>query len=211
MGRTRIKICGIRDVETGLMAAEHGADAIGLVFVKLSPRYVEPEVAWEIASFLPPFVTSVGLFVNAKPKDIEAVREVCPFDLVQLHGQESEPTVRACGPNAIKAIKFDPATIEADFHKWNQVDQIDGLLIDGSAGGEGVALDWLALANVTEQSEHPIILAGGLTPENVGEAIRIVRPWAVDVSSGVESEKGVKDAGLIAAFCEAVREADEAG
>jgi len=208
MARTRIKICGVKDVDTALFAAESGADAVGLVFATLSPRYVEPQVAWEIASFLPPFVTSVGLFVNPKPKDVEATREDCPFDLVQLHGQESEPTVRACGPSVIKAIKFDPATIEADFHKWNQVDAIDGLLIDGSAGGEGVALDWEALAKVTEQSEHPIILAGGLTPENVGEAIRVVRPWAVDVSSGVESERGVKDLDLIAAFCEAVRKAD---
>ncbi|HVZ94085.1 MAG TPA: phosphoribosylanthranilate isomerase [Phycisphaerales bacterium] len=208
MSRTRIKICGIKDIETAMVAAECGADAIGLVFVKLSPRYVEPEQAWEIVTYLPPFVTSVGLFVNAKPDAIDEVREQCPFDQVQLHGDESEPVVRACGPRVIKAVKFDAATIEHELLRWNNFREVDAVLVDGGSGGEGVALDWEALAKVREASSHPIILAGGLTPENVGEAIRIVEPWAVDVSSGVEKEKGVKDHALIAAFCDAVREAD---
>jgi len=209
MGRTRIKICGVRDVDTALIAAECGADAVGLVFVKLSPRAVTPEAAWEIVSHLPPFVTSVGLFVNAKPETIEEVREACPFDQTQLHGEESEPVVRACGPRVIKAVRFDPATITGEFHRWNQFREVDALLIDGGAGGEGRTLDWEALAEAASGCQLPIILAGGLTPENVADAVRIVRPWAVDVSSGVERERGVKDHARIAAFCEAVHSADE--
>lgn len=208
MPRTRIKICGVRDADTALAAAECGADAIGLVFVKTSPRYVGPAAAWDIAAYLPPFVSSVGLFMNTKPDEIEKVRELCPFDLVQLHGQEPEPTVRALGSGVIKAVRFDAATIEADLMKWSRLTEVEAVLVDGSAGGEGEAFDWEALAKVTDSCAHPIILAGGLTPQNVGDAIRIVRPWAVDVSSGVEREKGVKDIELIAEFCEAVRLAD---
>lgn len=208
MPRTRIKICGVRDADTALLAAECGADAIGLVFVKLSPRYVTPEQAWDIASYLPPFVTTVGLFVNQKLEAIEETRSECPFIITQLHGEESEPTVRACGPHVIKAMRFDANTTELDLMRWNNFREIDAILVDGGSGGEGVTLDWHALAKLAPACEHPIILAGGLTPESVGEAIRIVRPWAVDVSSGVEREKGVKDPELIAAFCDAVRQAD---
>lgn len=210
MERTRIKICGIRDPETALYAADCGADAIGLVFARHSPRFITPERAWEITSYLPPFVSSVGLFVNAKPQDVLAAREECPFDFVQLHGEESEQAVRECAPMVIKAIRFDPATIEAELHRWSQVAEIEAILIDGSAGGEGQTLDWQALAAVQQASDHPIILAGGLTPDNVGEAIRLIQPWAVDVSSGVESARGVKDPELIAEFCRAVRDADAA-
>ncbi|MBL0927307.1 MAG: phosphoribosylanthranilate isomerase [Phycisphaerales bacterium] len=210
MHRTRIKICGVRDPDTALVAAECGADAVGFVFVKSSPRYIEPELAWETACYLPPFITKVGLFVNARPEAFHAVREACPFDTAQLHGTESEPTVRACGPGVIKALKFDPTTIEADLLKWAQIDDVDALLIDGSDGGLGQTFNWRRLAEVQEMAAQPLIIAGGLTPENVGEAIDLLRPWAVDVSSGVEVEgqPGVKDPDKIAAFCEAVRRAD---
>lgn len=210
MPRTRVKVCGVRDEETALCAAECGADAVGLVFVKSSPRFVTPERAWEIASYLPPFVSTVGLFVNATRKEIEAVREMCPFDFPQLHGQEAEPVVRDCGPMVIKAVRFDAATIEAELRRWSRFSEVDAVLVDGSAGGEGEAFDWNILAGLRDACDHPIILAGGLTPENVEEAISIVRPWAVDVSSGVEKEKGVKDPRLIAAFCDAVRRSDAA-
>lgn len=206
--RTRIKICGIRDDENALWAAESGADALGFVFAPSSPRYIAPEDAWEIASYLPPFVTKVGLFVDPSPEEFMRAKEVCPFDYGQLHGSEGVDTVAACGPWIIKAIRFDPDLIEGALRRWSEVDEVDALLIDGSAGGEGVALDWATLARVQGVSAHPIILAGGLTPQNVGEAIRIVRPWAVDVSSGVERERGIKDPALIEAFCDAVREAD---
>lgn len=207
-GRTRIKICGVRDPETALIAAECGADAVGLVFAEGSPRRVTPDEAWAVASVLPPFVMTVGLFVDADPSAIIEVGERCPFDYVQLHGSESESDARECGCRIIKAIRFEAATIEADFARWNEVDEVRALLIDGGAGGEGRTLDWEALARVKELCAHPIILAGGLKPENVAEAIRIVRPWGVDVSSGVERARGKKDPRLIAAFCEAVRAAD---
>lgn len=209
MPRTRIKICGVTDEHSALCAAEAGADAVGFVFAKFSPRYIEPERAWDIASCLPPFITKVGLFVDAKPDRFYEIKEECPFDYGQLHGSESVPVVQECGPFVIKAVRFDPQTIEEDFRRWNGVNEVDAILVDGSAGGEGTALDWDALAAVSEQCTHPLILAGGLTPDNVAEAIRIVRPFAVDVSSGVEKEKGVKDPAKIRAFCQAVRGSDQ--
>lgn len=208
MSRTRVKICGVRDVETALVAAECGADALGFVFVKASPRHVTPDQAEEIAAYLPPFVQTVGLFVNPSAQQMEEAAEACLFDFVQLHGNEPEPFVRECGGRVIKAVRFDPATIEADLMKWSRFSEVDAVLVDGGSGGEGQSFDWGALARVQGACEHPVILAGGLTPQNVGEAIRAVRPWAVDVSSGVESAPGVKDPALISAFCDAVRRAD---
>jgi len=203
-----VKICGVRDVESALCAAECGADAVGFVFVKSSPRAVTPDGAEEIAAYLPPFVQTVGLFVNPSAQQVEEAAEACLFDFVQLHGTEPEPFVKQCGGRVIKAVRFDAATIEADLLKWSRLSEVDAILVDGGSGGEGQAFDWGALAQIQEASQHPIILAGGLTPENVGEAIRAVRPWAVDVSSGVESAPGVKDPTRISAFCDAVRRAD---
>lgn len=207
MGRTRIKICGVRDAETALAAAECGADAVGLVFVESSPRFIEPDQAWEVACALPPMITRIGVFADAPPERFFAVKERCPFDYGQLHGGESEEVVRACGPWIIKAVRYEAATIESELARWSAVAEIDALLIDGGAG-DGREIDWDALARVKHLCHHPIILAGGLTPRNVGQAIRAVRPFAVDVSSGVERDRGVKDARLIAAFCEAVRGVD---
>ncbi|MBL8746160.1 MAG: phosphoribosylanthranilate isomerase [Phycisphaerae bacterium] len=209
MARTRIKVCGVRDTETALVASECGADAIGLVFAEGSVRRVEPEAAWEIACVVPPFVAKVGLFVDAGAERYHEVMERCPCDYGQLHGGEGVDEVRECGPRIIKAVRFDESTIGDEIRKWNEVAEVEALLIDGGAGGEGRSFDWRALARVQDECVHPIILAGGLTAENVGEAIRIVRPWAVDVSSGVERERGIKDARLIEAFCDAVRAADE--
>ncbi len=208
MMRTRIKICGVRDAETALVAAECGADAVGLVFVAGSPRHVGLGAAWEIVECLPPFVASVGLFKDVGVDGYLDARAECPFTTGQLHGNEDEATVSACGPDLIKAIRFDPATIDEELRRWSRVAELDAVLVDGGPGGTGEMVDWDQLAAAAGSCDHPIILAGGLTPENVGEAIRVVRPWAVDVSSGVERERGVKDAGLIRAFCEAVRDAD---
>lgn len=208
MTRTRIKICGIKTPEIALSCVEAGVDAIGFVFAKGSPRQIEPHQAWEIATFLPPFVTKVGLMVNPSLEQFDAIREACPFDYAQLHGSESESLVRDCGPWLIKAIRFDSATIEDELRRWSQIEDVDALLIDGSSGGQGDTLDWETLARVKGVCDHPLILAGGLTPENVGEAISIVQPFAVDVSSGVERDRGEKDPALITAFCQAVREAD---
>ena len=208
MARTRIKICGVRDVETALFAAQAGADAIGLMFVESSPRYIAPEEAWEIVSCLPPFVTSVGVTMNLTLDQFAELEQRCPTGLSQLHGTEPEKTVAECGPGIIKAIKFDESRIGEDLRRWDEMDEVDAILVDGSAGGEGASFDWTKLIEPMESLTTPVIVAGGLTPENVGEAIRVLRPYGVDVSSGVEREKGVKDVGLIEAFCEAVRGAD---
>ncbi len=208
MARTRIKICGIRD-EAGLFAAaDCGADAVGFVFVEASPRYIQPEDAWKLAGLLPPMVATVGLYQNPGVDDFAEVEQVCPTTLTQLHGNERDQIVEMIGPDLIKAIKFDPETIAGRLKHYDEFPEVSAILIDGSAGGEGEAFDWNLLAPHMKHVSKPIILAGGLTPENVGEAIRIVRPFAVDVSSGVESERGVKDPELIAAFCRAVVKAD---
>jgi phosphoribosylanthranilate isomerase len=211
--RTRIKICGIRDLDTARAAADAGADAVGFVFHPASPRYIEPADAFGIIGGLPPFVSTVGLFVDASIDRFCDVEEQCPTDMSQLHGSEDEDLVEECGPNIIKAVRFDPATIAADLARWDESYDVAAILVDGSAGGEGQTLDWTALGRLTAARApgmKPIILAGGLTPQNVGEAIRAVHPWGVDVSSGVESARGVKDPGLIAAFCAAVQRADAA-
>jgi phosphoribosylanthranilate isomerase len=153
----------------------------------------------------------VGLFVNAPLDRFCDIEEQCPTDLSQLHGDEHESLVSECGPNIIKAVAFDPATIARELARWDAVPEVAAILVDGSRGGQGQTLDWAELARHTQGRDAdstPIILAGGLTPHNVGEAIRAVRPWAVDVSSGVERERGVKDPAMIAAFCDAVRRAD---
>lgn len=212
MPRTRIKICGVRTLETARAAIDSGADAVGFVFYKSSLRFIEPEDAWPIINRLPPMVTTVGLFVNASFDDYADTEQMCPTDFGQLHGQETEKTVRACGPRIIKAIRFDAATVRDDLARWAEMEEVDAILVDGSSGGQGVALDWQSLADARDSAgEKPIILAGGLTPANVGEAIRIVRPFAVDVSSGVETpgRPGEKDPALIQAFCAAVRRADD--
>lgn len=208
MSRTRIKICGIRDLEVARAAVESGADALGFMFVKSSPRFIVPESAWEILSSLPPMVSTVGVFADAPVDQFCDVEEICPTNYVQLHGQEPESVVRRCGPSVIKGLKFDATTIEDELRRWEQVEEVEAVLIDGSAGGEGTAFDWAQLAPLADRAEVPLIVAGGLTPQNVGDAIRAIRPFAVDVSSGVEREKGIKDADLIEAFCDAVREAD---
>lgn len=206
--RTRVKICGVRSVDDLLAAADAGADAVGFVFYKHSPRYLRPDDAWELSQSLPVFVASVGLFVNATVDDFCEIEQACPTILSQLHGDEDEDTVSQCGPSVIKAVRFDEATIADELARWSEVDEVAAILVDGSAGGKGESFDWKRLAPHVEGCAKPIVLAGGLTPENVGEAIRTVRPYAVDVSSGVELSPGVKDAAKIAAFCRAVRRAD---
>lgn len=213
MPRTRIKICGIRTAEDAQAAIDAGADALGFVFHYGSPRSIDPADAWDIVKTLPPLMHSVGLTVSASVEDFEEIESTCPTDYSQLHGSETLKTVRACGPRVIKAIRFDAASIGADLERWAEVEEVDAILVDGSAGGGGMTVDWPALAKAAPmRGEKPLILAGGLTPSNVAEAIRVVRPYAVDVSSGVEheGEPGVKDASRIRAFCDAVREADRA-
>lgn len=210
MHRTRIKICGIRTPDAALAAVESGADAIGFVFVPGTPRAIDPEEAAGIMFALPPMVTTVGVFADVSVDRFTEVEESCPTTLVQFSGDEPEVRVRQCGPNMIKGVRFQAATIARDLRRWDSVDEVDAILVDGSSGGQGVTFDWRLLVPAMEGVQKPILIAGGLTPANVGEAIRAIRPYAVDVSSGVERDRGVKDAGLIRDFCRAVREADAA-
>jgi phosphoribosylanthranilate isomerase len=208
MGHTRIKICGLRDeaaVETAVLA---GADAVGFVLVESSPRFIEPEDASALMMVLPPMVMAVGVVVDLSVDEFCEVEQRFPAHLMQLHGSESPKTVAACGPGVIKGIRFSPETIKTDLARWDAIDEVDAILIDGSSGGQGTAFDWSLLAEHLDSVSKPIMLAGGLTPENVSEAIAQIQPYAVDVSSGVESEPGVKDLGAIEAFCQAVRRAD---
>lgn len=207
-GRTRIKICGVKDPETARVCAECGADAVGLMFVPSSPRAIDAETGLSIMGALPVFVTPVGVVADL---DVDAFCDLeaeCPAPVFQLHGREDEKTVRACGPGVIKAFKFDGATIDSQLKRWDAIDEVDAVLIDGSSGGEGTAFDWSALGGRLDGFSKRVMLAGGLHAGNVGEAIRAVRPYAVDVSSGVESAPGVKDHDQIREFCAAVRAAD---
>jgi phosphoribosylanthranilate isomerase len=208
VSRTRIKICGVRTVDAVEAAAEAGADAVGLVFARKSPRFLDPADAWTLSAHLPPFLASVGLFVNADVDTYMRIEQTCPTDYSQLHGEEPEDVVRACGPRLIKAVRFNQHTITEELTRWSAVDEVDAILVDGSAGGQGLPFDWPRLADAMPRDAKPILLAGGLTPENVADAIRAVRPYAVDVSSGVESAPGVKDPTRIRAFCNAVHDAD---
>lgn len=209
--RTRIKVCGVRDPDTARAAADAGADAIGLVFVESSPRFIEPEDAFAVMSALPPLVASVGVFMDHSVDDFLDIEQVCPTLYSQLHGDEDPKTVKACGPDVIKAVRVDPDRPEQLpelLAKWAALEEVAAILVDAPAPGAGRPFDWKVLAPHVASVHVPIFLAGGLTPENVGDAIRTVRPYAVDVSSGVERDRGVKDPRLIERFCDAVREAD---
>lgn len=209
MPRTRIKICGLRDADSLAAAVESGADAVGFNLIPESPRFIEPEDATELMYMLPPMVTAVGVVRNLSVDQYCEIEARFPAPIMQLHGTEPEKTVAACGPGVIKAVQFHLHTIDADLKRWNDLDEVDAILIDGSAGGEGRSFDWNTLAQKLELVDKPVFLAGGLTPDNVGDAIRAVRPYAVDVASGVESASGVKDPARIEAFCRAVAAADQ--
>ena len=204
--RTRVKICGITRIEDAIAAAQAGADAIGFVFDPKSPRHVHPDQALKITRALPPFITTVGLFVNPAPDTVEGVLGHVPLDLLQFHGNEKPEQCRRYHRSYIKAIHMKP---DVDPRAMARLyGDAAGLLLDtyvaDVAGGSGQAFDW---SRIPPDLGKPVILAGGLTPENVTAAVRQVRPYAVDVSSGVEQSKGIKDAARISAFIEAVREA----
>lgn len=204
--RTRVKICGITRLEDALAAVRAGADAIGLVFDPASPRCVVLDQARAIVSSLPPFITAVGLFVDAAPARVREVLNGVRLDLLQFHGTETPEQCRQYARPYVKAIRMHPdIDLYAEARRYADA---AALLLDSFvaevAGGSGRTFDW---ARVPRDLGRPLILAGGLTPENVGEAIRRVRPYAVDVSSGVERSKGVKDPDKIAAFLKAVRDA----
>jgi len=203
---TRVKICGITRLEDAFSAVELGADAIGLNFYAASPRKVTLEQAKAIVANMPPFITMVGLFVNAAPLELVKTFEYVGLDLIQFHGDETPEQCGQYGLPYIKAIRVKPDTnlvqYEADFK------DAKALLLDtyteGLVGGTGQVFDWSLIPNALKK---PIILAGGLTPDNVQQAIEQVHPYAVDVSGGVEASKGIKDAAKIAAFMRGVNNA----
>ncbi|ERI52216.1 N-(5'-phosphoribosyl)anthranilate isomerase [Pseudomonas sp. EGD-AK9] len=202
----RSKICGITRIEDALAAVAAGADAIGLVFYAKSPRAVSVEQAAAILQALPPFVTSVGLFVDMQRAELQALLQRLPLDLLQFHGDESPADCEGHGRPYIKALRVRPG--EDVVAAMAPYAGARGILLDtfveGVPGGTGATFDW---SLVPRQAAKPIILAGGLEAGNVAAAIRQVRPYAVDVSGGVEASKGIKDAGKIRAFVQAVRDA----
>ncbi|HEY0634148.1 MAG TPA: phosphoribosylanthranilate isomerase [Gammaproteobacteria bacterium] len=205
--RTRVKICGITRPEDGISAATAGADAIGLVFYAKSPRHVTPQQAHAIISSLPPFVTTVGLFVDASREEIEGVLREVPLDTLQFHGEETPDFCALFGRPYLKAIAMREGV---DLHgEVRRFSSASALLVDtfqaGVPGGTGVSFDW---ARLPADLSKPLILAGGLNPDNVAQAIIQAHPYAVDVSSGVEAAKGIKDADKIAAFMRGVVKAD---
>lgn len=204
--RTRVKICGITRGEDALAAVAHGCDAIGLVFYESSPRHVSLEQAAGVVTQLPAFVSAVGLFVNAKADYIRSITRHVRLDLLQFHGDESPEECRAYDLPYIKAVRVKADTNLVQYAK--DYHDARGLLLDayaeGVAGGTGQVFDW---SLVPKKLQLPIILAGGLNAENVGLAINQIRPYAVDVSGGVEITKGIKDAAKIAAFMRGVSNA----
>jgi phosphoribosylanthranilate isomerase len=205
--RTRIKICGIREPDHAQAAAEAGADAIGFVFFAMSTRNVTPVRAARIARELPPYVMSVGLFVNSTAAEVRAILGEMPLDLLQFQGDETPEFCESFGRPYVRAVPMEKGVDLIEYRR--QYAGAKALLLDahvpGQRGGTGQVFDWTAIP-----SKHPapLILSGGLTSENVGRAIREVRPWAVDVSSGVEASRGVKDPAKIVEFIRSVRRED---
>ena len=203
----KVKICGITNARDALAAAAAGADAVGFNFYRRSPRYVEPDAALPIRLSLPPFLAAVGVFVDAAPEDVRRVMEHCKLDYAQLHGRETPYIVgKLEGLRIIKAIRVRDEKDLSELERFS----VEAFLLDtyvpGKQGGTGEPFDWdLARA---ASSRAKVILAGGLTPENVAEAVRRGRPFAVDVASGVEEEPGVKSRKLVMDFVRAAKSVD---
>ena len=207
MARTRIKICGIRNPDHAKIAADEGADAIGLNFWPDSARYVSIRDAAAIAQALPALVAAVGVFVNAAERDIRAVLDAVDLDLLQFHGDESAEFCARFGKPYMRAVRMGDGVDLLEYA--DRFSRAKALLLDahvpGQPGGTGRTFDW---SGVPRDLKLPLVLSGGLTLENVGRAMRAVRPWAVDVSSGVESERGVKDPRKIVDFIRSVQRED---
>ncbi|MEM0984442.1 MAG: phosphoribosylanthranilate isomerase [Planctomycetota bacterium] len=208
--RTRVKICGLSTKESALHAAACGADLVGFVFVEGSPRFIDPGAAAEIMATLPPGVTSAAVIRDFDEETFYEAVQACPCEIWQPHGNETDALLAEYGGGLVKGFKFDPKTIDVKLERFAGLDAVSAILVDGSDGGTGTTFDWSQLAQALERAAFakPVFLAGGLVPANVADAIAAVKPWAVDVSSGVESEPGVKDLAKIEAFCRAVKEAD---
>jgi phosphoribosylanthranilate isomerase len=218
MPRTRLKICGLTRVEDVRAVVAAGADAIGFVFYPKSPRYVTPEQAAALIAAVPPFITCTGLFVNATPEEVAAIVDVAPISLIQLHGDEtieqSAAIAAACGRQFLRVFRVKPDTLPSDLLEYEQSCRaasplFTSLLLDtyvDAYGGAGKGFDW---SLIPKDLAPRVVLSGGLSVHNATDAVVRVRPYAVDISSGVEASKGIKDARKIAAFVAAVRAGDD--
>lgn len=205
MNRTRIKMCGTTRHEDAQFAVNLGIDAIGFIFVEKSPRYISPEEARQITEQLPPFVTRVGVFVDERLQDIEEIVDYLGLNGIQLHGgetpefcRETVHELRSCA--VLKAFRVGDSTVEADFMPYNE--SVHGFVLDtyvkDMEGGTGQSFDWHLLKKLN--LKKPFVLAGGLCPDNIDQALEIASPFAVDVNSGVESTPGTKDHDLLRKF-----------
>ena len=208
---TIIKICGIKTLKDALAAIDSGADYLGFNFYPKSVRFIEKSACAEITSVLKsehPQIKLVGVFVKSSVYEIKDILQTCHLDLAQLHGDETPETFAQLAPHAFRAFRGIPES-NAGYER----NEVPAMLIDaavkGVYGGSGVTADWAAAAKLAKQ--YPLLLAGGLTPENVADAVRQVRPWGVDVASGVESAPGEKDAGKMSAFVKAVKQTMDDG
>lgn len=203
----KIKICGITNSEDAAVAVSAGADALGFILYRKSPRFVEPAVARAIIAGLPPFVLPIGVFVNEDAGVVRSLMDECGFALVQLHGDESASYCQTLGRPALKALRLKDRSTFLALAEFQGRANIRGFLIDAFSdqayGGTGQTVDWTLAAEAARSA--PILLAGGLTPSNVAEAIQLVRPYGVDVSSGVEASPGKKDHAKVRAFIAAAR------
>lgn len=211
--RTRIKVCGTTTIHDAREAIDGGVDALGFIFVESSPRYISPEKVREITMELPPFIHFVGVFLDQDPVEIKEISRYCNLTTIQLHGKETpdycQALRKATSPcTIIKAFRIGVESVADDLQKYN--DCVDGFLLDtyvqGQEGGTGEVFDWSIIKSLKLQL--PFMLAGGLTPENVEAAVSSVRPYGIDVNSGVEKEPGVKDHEKLFSLIQRVSEFD---
>jgi len=205
--KVKVKVCGITNAEDALAAVEAGADALGFIFYEKSPRYVVPAVASRIIAELPPLVLPVGVFVNAGVASVRSIMDTCGLGMVQLHGDENASYCQELSRPAMKALRLKDRGSLLAMAEYRGRGGVRGFVLDTFSevayGGTGQITDWSLAAEAAKST--PVLLAGGLTPDNVTEAIRTVHPYGVDVSSGVESAPGKKDHAKIRAFLNAVR------
>lgn len=202
----RIKICGITNPDDALMAVEAGADALGFVFVPNTPRYITSGPVAKIVEQLPPFITTVGLFVNEDAEKIQRIADQCHLDVFQLHGNESPEFCNTLNRKTIKAFRVKDESSLSQVPDYRVSAYHLDTYVKGKMGGTGLIFNWALAEKIKKYG--PVILAGGLNPRNVASAVRQVHPYGVDVSSGVEASPGRKAPAKVEAFIEAVRKAD---
>lgn len=205
---TKIKICGIKTLKDALAASEAGADYLGFNFFPKSVRFIEKSACAEITSVLEreyPQIKLVGVFVNSSVDEVKDILQTCSLDLAQLHGDETPEMFAQLAPHAFRAFRGIPES-NAGYERNEAPAMLIDAAVKGVYGGSGVTADWASAAELAKK--YPLLLAGGLTPENVADAVRQVQPWGVDVASGVESAPGEKDAGEMSKFVKEVKRAE---